>query len=417
MDKQKILKIFSQLVSIESVSTETKRKNELSKAVDLIKNYLLDLGLQVDIYQKENSHPLIIAKKIVSSKAKTFGFYAHYDVQPEDPVDKWLTPPFKLTLKNGKIFGRGVADDKGHLVQLLAGLKRIKNFKNNLVFIFEGEEEIGSVNFEKLIKEDDFLKKVDVFYILDVGAKSKKSPQIFYGLRGIVDFELIIETGKTDLHSGIYGNLILNPAQIGFEFFSKIKDGKTHLIKIPKFYDDVVKISIQEKKLLEKAKSPIESKVLPSLEVNGVYSGYTGEGIKTIIPHQAVFKFSIRLVPNQNWKKVKKQVEDFAKKNLPKNINYQLKTIAGSNPFYTDFKNTYVEKTDKVLKEVFQGEVIFNRSGGSIPAAETLQRVYKKPVILTGFTLPDDNLHAPNENFDEEMFWKGIEAIEKIFLL
>ena len=433
MDKKQVLEKFSQLVSIESVSTDSKRHKEILKAAEFIRKELIQLGCQVNLYQKDNCPPLIIGKYRPSfappspkwlrrpSKAtegKAIGVYAHYDVQPEDPITKWKTPPFKLTVKNGKIYGRGTADDKGHLIQVLTSIKRlieVDKLDNNIVCIFEGEEEISSKNFEELIKKDPSLKNIDAFYVVDMGMKAKNIPQIFYGLRGVIGFELKIKTSEIDLHSGVFGNRVLNPAQLAAELMSKMVDGQTHEIKIPGFYDDVKKTSKEEIELLLKSNSTLVSKVYPALDINGVVSGYTGEGFKTIIPAEALVKFSIRLVPHQDHKKIEKLVEKFVKNNLPKEVEYEFREPTGSNAFYTDFKNPFAQKTAEVFEDVFKNETLFNRSGGSVAAAEILQRVFEKPVILIGFSLPDDNIHAPNENFDEEMFWKGIVAIEKIF--
>ncbi|MCR4277237.1 MAG: M20/M25/M40 family metallo-hydrolase [Candidatus Roizmanbacteria bacterium] len=434
MNNQSI-KLLSDFIAIESVSTDKSRYREILKAVDFLKKMISKLGFEVDIYQIKDSSPLIVAKRIISPNLKTIGIYAHYDVQPEDPVDKWDSPPFKLDIRGGKIYGRGVADDKGHIIQILTAIDRsIKNKKlsNNIVLVFEGEEENKGANFELFVgqaKKD--LETVDVFYIFDMGMKAKNIPQIFYGLRGIITGELKIKIGKTDLHSGIYGNRVMNPAQIIAELLAKIKNGETNEIKIPEFYSTVKKISQKERDLLsefisddetEKKNAGIKkfigdflsSKVLPSFEVNGIVSGYTGQGAKTIIPSEATLKFSIRLVPNQISQEIKKITEDFIRRNLPKGVDYVLEISDGGDPFYTDFENHFAKKTAEILSDVFKNKTYFNRSGGSIAAAEVLQRLFKKPIILTGFTLPDENIHAPNENIDEEMFYKGIVSLEKI---
>ncbi len=418
MNKEKILDGLRKLISFESVSTDKKRFNEVLKTAFFIRDYLKNLGFKINFYEKKGFPPLIIAQKFVNQKAKTLGFYAHYDVQPEDPLNEWKSPPFKLTLKNGRFYARGIADDKGHLWQIITSAENLiqKNqLKNNLVFIFEGEEEIGSLNFEALVKKVKELRKVDVFYLVDVGMKNRKNPEIFYGLRGIIAYELILKFHQSDLHSGVYGNLVLNPAQVLSELMAKMVDSETHKIKIPKFYQDVKKISFKERKLLQKSNpGSLVSKILPSLDINGLISGYTFEGIKTIIPKSAKVKFSVRLVPNQNWKKIDKLVKNFIKKNLASK-KYQLKTLSGSNPFYTDFRNKEVENVAQVLKKVFGGKVFYNRSGGSVRSDELLQRLFKKPTILFGFIIDKEcNLHAPNENYDEKNFWKGIEALEKI---
>jgi len=476
MSKDQIVGFLSEFIKIQSVSTDKKRFLEIKKAVAFLSRFLSKLGFSVNILEKENTPPLILASLIKDKNAKTIGIYGHYDVQPEDPVAEWETPPFSLTLKNGKFFGRGVADNKGHIIQNLVAIQRLietKKLKNNIVFILEGEEETGSVNFEDYVKKvKNILSKVDVFYLIDTGMHKKNMPQIFYGLRGIIYFELTVKIGERDLHSGVYGNRVYNPINVLADLIAKIKDIKTGKILIPRFYDQVRKIPKDELLPLKKTiksneeekneagvfglfnnefdfcfsfipgltRNPVDSrfrgndinnkdksiirimnlnslssKILPSFDCHGIISGFVGEGQKTVIPKEAKVKFSFRLVEHQDPKEIESLVFDFVKKNLPKEVKWELKCLSKSAPFYTDFNNQWVKQTAKILKEVFGNAVIFNRTGGSIPAAEILQRLYKKPIILTGFTLPDDNIHAPNENFDEKMFFLGIEALEKIY--
>ena len=440
MTESQILNLFSDFVKIQSVSTDKNRFSEIEKAVSFLKNFLLSLGFSVKILEKEKAPPLILATLIKDEKAKTIGIYGHYDVQPEDPVSEWKKPPFLLKEKEGKFFGRGVADNKGHIVENLFAIKYLieeKRLKNNIVFILEGEEEVGSVHFEDYVKEaKDVLSKVDVFYLTDTGMHQKNIPQIFYGLRGIVYFELIVKIGKRDLHSGVYGNRVYNPINVLADLIAKIKDIKTGKILIPKFYEKLRKIEKDELLLLKKTLksneeekkeagvfglteiegfSSLSSKIFPSFDCHGIISGFIGEGQKTVIPKEVKVKFSFRLVEYQDPKKIEAQVFDFVKENLPKEVKWELKCLSKSAPFYTDVKNEWVKKTVSILKDVFGNEVVLNRSGGSIPAAEILQRLYKKPIILTGFTLPDDNIHAPNENFDSEMFFLGIKALERIY--
>ena len=440
MTESQILNLFSDFVKIQSVSTDKNRFSEIEKAVSFLKNFLLSLGFSVKILEKEKAPPLILATLIKDEKAKTIGIYGHYDVQPEDPVSEWKKPPFLLKEKEGKFFGRGVADNKGHIVENLFAIKYLieeKRLKNNIVFILEGEEEVGSVHFEDYVKEaKDVLSKVDVFYLTDTGMHQKNIPQIFYGLRGIVYFELIVKIGKRDLHSGVYGNRVYNPINVLADLIAKIKDIKTGKILIPKFYEKLRKIEKDELLLLKKTLksneeekkeagvfglteiegfSSLSSKIFPSFDCHGIISGFIGEGQKTVIPKEATVKFSFRLVEHQDPKEIEAQVFDFVKENLPKEVKWELKCLSKSAPFYTDVKNEWVKKTAKILKDIFGNEVVLNRSGGSIPAAEIFQRLYKKPIILTGFTLPDDNIHAPNENFDSEMFFLGIKALERIY--
>ncbi|MBI5122277.1 M20/M25/M40 family metallo-hydrolase [Candidatus Roizmanbacteria bacterium] len=418
----KILKLFSDFINIESVSTDSSRHPEILKAVKFLEKEIKSLGFEVKTYQKNNCPPLIIGylpssprsyKDGKTKTTKTIGIYAHYDVQPEDPVEKWSSPPFELTKRNGKLFGRGVADDKGHIIQTLVAIRKlieIKRLRNNIVLIFEGEEEIGSQNFEELInqaKKD--LEKIDAFYILDFGMETSDQPEIFFGLRGLIGFEIEIQIGKKDLHSGVYGNQVYNPIQILSELFSKIKDSKTRKILIPHFYDRA--------KFKSKNNLWLSTKIHPSFDISGITGGYTGPGVKTIIPALARAKFSFRLIENQTPDAIEKLVNDFIRKNLPEGVKYSLKTLGKLDPFYTDIDNKYVKTTNKIFANIFGKQSLFTRSGGSIGAVATLAKLFNKPLILTGFTLADCDIHAPNENIDEEMFFKGIESLEKIFSL
>ena len=290
----------------------------------------------------------------------------------------------------------------------------IKRLRNNIVLIFEGEEETGSENFEALIKKakPSFAKatagkEIDVFYVLDMGMETSDQPEIFYGIRGLIGFELEIRIGERDLHSGVYGNQIDNPIQILSELFSKIKDSRTRKILIPYFYDKV--------KFKSKNDFWLSTKIYPSFDINGITGGYTGGGVKTIIPASASAKFSFRLIENQTPDEIEKLVSDFIKNNLPKETKYTLKTSGKLDPFCTDINNKYAKATDKIFTSIFGKKTLFSRSGGSIGAVATLAKIFKKPLILTGFTLSDCNIHAPNENINENMFFKGIVSLEKIF--
>lgn len=440
MNKQVILQDLSSLIAMKSISTDPKYFQELLKAVDFLTEKLTLLDCKIQVLKREGAAPLIVATKEANNTASTIGIYAHYDVQPEDPVGEWEMPPFQLTNLNGKLRGRGVADDKGHLIQIVSAVLELiekQELGVNVVFIFEGEEEIGSVHLDELLSEaKETLSKVDAFYIFDSGMHAKNMPQIFYGLRGIIYFELEVLTGTKDLHSGIYGNAVYNPIQILSEIIAHIKDSKSGRILIPHFYDAVRTPKKDELNALEElvgdedsmrqeagvfVTAPVKNvhlapKIEPAFDCNGIVGGYTGAGPKTVIPRSAKAKFSFRLIENQNPDEIERLVQEFIVTLLPKGVRHTLTTISKDAPFYTSLKNKYVEKTASILEETFSHKTLFNRSGGSIPVAELLQRVFSKPIIVTGFTLPDDNLHAPNENFDEEMFWKGIEALKKIFL-
>lgn len=439
--KRKVLKEAAEFISIESVSTDSTRFSEMLKAVDYLTSKLSTLGFTVKIFKKKNHPPFIIAKRIISAERTTIGIYGHYDVQPEDPVKEWKSKPFKLDLRDRKLYGRGVADNKGHIIQNLAAIESLiheKGLNNNLIMILEGEEETGSLYLEEFMAlERDSLSEVDVFFITDTGMFAKRVFQIFYALRGLVYFEVQVKIGGRDLHSGIYGNSVLNPIQALADLFSKMKNIKTGEILIPGFYDSVRELDEKELELLKKTKisdkqlksetnaftvlskknipAYLISKILPSMDVHGILGGYTQPGVKTVIPSTATAKFSFRIVENQKVEDVVKTVKTFIKKTLPAGVEYKLTLHGAEGYFYTTLDNEFVRKTSKIAEDHFGHEVVFNRSGGSIPAAEILQRLFEKPIILTGFTLSDDNIHSPNENFDEDMFWEGIEVLKKLY--
>lgn len=433
-------KLLSEFVKIQSVSTDRARFPEILKGAEFLKTVLRSLGFKVFLCQKEKVPPLVIGEKILNSSHKTIGIYGHYDVQPEDPLKNWRFPPFKLTLSKGRFWGRGVADNKGPIVQNLTAVKNLLQkgeLKSNIVFIFEGEEETGSAHFEDFLREQrGILKKVDLFYLTDVGMHKEDTPQVIFGLRGLVYFELEVKIGDQDLHSGLWGGMVENPLLLLSRIFSKVKneEGK---ITIPGFYKGFKKPSYRERGVLKRALKKEEeelreskayvlsyekeyplslsAKIRPSFDIHGIKGGYTGEGLKTVIPFKATAKFSFRLVENQSPKEIKKMVENFIRENLPKGIKYKLKTLCEDPPFYIDPQNKYLKKTVEILKEVFGGKVLLNRSGGSIASAQILQKNFKKPIILTGFVPPSSNIHSPNENFDLRLFFKGIKALERTY--
>lgn len=439
MNKKQILKDLNELVTIQSVSADPKRYDQIEKAAHWIKSKLHSLGFDVELIDKSDQPPLVVGKLSVTGAVKTLGVYAHYDVQPEDPVHEWSTPPFTVTEQAGKFFARGVADDKGHLIQTLAAIEELKNSKklnSNIVCIFEGEEEIGSVNFAEMVdRARGMIQDCDVFYIMDGGMKSKGVPAIEYGLRGLVYFELTVRTGESDLHSGLYGNAVYNPALIITDLISRMKNIRTGELLIPGITEKLRKSTAAEIALLKKfpttdAQMLEDSKafalitdevptylkplILPSLDIHGFISGYTGEGAKTVIPKEAKVKFSLRLVEHMDPDVVEGQVKKFIKDEIPKGIRYELQVLSKDRPFFTGVENEFMQKTAKALETVFGHETAFLRSGGSIPAAEILSNKFNKPAIITGFVLSDCNMHAPNENTDVDMFWKGIEALNFI---
>lgn len=398
------------------------------------------MGFDVDIVKNGTVPPLLIAKRINQPGRTTVGIYGHYDVQSEQPIEEWEHDPYTLTLSNGKMYGRGVADNKGHIIQNLTAIKQLieSGESINIVCIFEGEEELGSEFFEELIsKKIDAISDVDVFIVTDNEMYESGVPQIVYGLRGLVYFQLDVKAGTYDLHSGTYGNMAINPAQVISSVMAKMKSEADWKVNIPGFYQDVRKIPDDEivnlenyivteseliletglKKLLsqDSIHPSLVSKILPSMDINGIIAGFTGEGSKTIIPYRASVKFSFRLVPYQKVDLIEKLVRMYVEKLIPDEVDYTLSTLSKGNPFFIDINNPFMKKTAHIFSDFFGKKTVMSLSGGSIGAAEVLQRLFGKPVIVTGFVLPDCRMHGPNENYDEDMFWKGIYALIELY--
>ena len=428
------LQFLEKLVSYASVSTLKANQPQLKKIVVFLEKTLKDFGFVVKLVG--TTHPLIYAYQDNQAQ-ETVGFYAHYDVQPIEPLSKWKSPPFKLTAAGNKLFGRGVADDKGHIAQILAALTNTPREKRkNIVLLFEGEEELGSLHFEEYLKKIiNNVPNINVFYVLDAGVRDAETPMIEYGLRGLAAYTLKIKVASHDLHSGLAGNLVANPANILASLVASLKD-KNGKVTLPHFYDNVLVVSETEDKLLQKsfgslekkllefgakafylpsgAKTHLASKVFPSFDVNGIQSGYSEEGFKTIIPAEGVLKFSFRLVPKQEGQKIdgilRQYVADFLSQ-YP--VQYELKGDY-SEAFLTDISSKEVAKTEKIFTQFFANKMVYNRSGGSIPAAEVLGRHFKFPIVITGFTSDDSRLHSPNENIDAALFEKGEKVLGEL---
>ena len=428
--------ILAELVQFQSVAADGHSSNGSEAAIKYIVSSLKRIGFQTKIIG--GPHSLIVGNYNTGAST-TLGFYVHYDVQAAESLDKWHYEPFKLTLKGNRLYGRGTADDKGHLAQLLAVCESLvtkKQLKNNLLLLIEGEEEVGSTNLAIYLSSvSKLLAEGDVFYILDSSVHDGKTPLIEYGLRGVMGYELILTVADHDLHSGLAGNLVVNPAQVLARFLASLKD-RWERITLPGFYDRVVKLDQLEDKLLRQtahtkadllkefgvkklylpkgAKHYFASKTLPSLDINGLYSGFR-DGFKTIIPHMASAKFSFRLVPNQVTEEIDslfhQYVEHFFR---PYPLDYKLNIAGANGPFLTKPGSAAMIKTAHVFNRHYPNPTVYNRSGGSIPAAEILSRLTQKPIIITGFVQPDANLHAPNENYELPLFEKGLTVLSDL---
>lgn len=422
-----------ELLSIPSVSAQTKHKKDISKASNWLNTKLKSIGFESSVLPT-NGHPVVYGELMSNnSAAPTVLVYGHYDVQSEDPVDEWSTDPFRPEIRAGNIYGRGVADDKGQLYTWIAALEYLKS-KNikinaNIRFFIEGEEEVGSANLTDFINDNKPLLKSDICVISDSHCLSETQPFIEYGLRGLVYTELKIKAFPKDIHSGLYGGNVLNPIQVLSEIISKLKDYKSE-IQIPGFYENVRSISKEEQKQLTRVpfgEAQIKEEtgaiiihgetnfsiqeragVRPTLEINGIWGGYQGEGPKTIIPGETTAKISMRIVPHQTSGEIFEKFESYVRSITPKGVEIECKLLSISEPVVVDINNPFFEKANMAYKKVFGTFPIYGLSGGTIGIVADLKYSLGVDSILMGYGLPDDGLHSPNEKLSLSMFEKGI---------
>ncbi|BCX14179.1 MAG: succinyl-diaminopimelate desuccinylase [Candidatus Dojkabacteria bacterium] len=449
---QKYLDELIELLKIPSISSLPTHKKDTLKAAEFIIDELKKINFKTELfyskkYGEENHYPVIFAEKISNPNNKTILIYGHYDVQPVDPLTEWLTDPFNPEIKEGKIYARGVNDNKGQLYTHIAALKELDkcwgdNWPVNVKIIFEGEEESGGETIEAFIDENknNSLLKADVCLVSDTPWINKDTPAILTGLRGIVYTQIDVKAFDGDLHSGEFGGAVRNPANDLAFIISKLKDEISGKILIPNFYDNVKDFSSNERELLnsipetekqflknaKNAKSTfiesgytfIEGKtVRPTLDVNGMWSGFTEEGAKTIIPATAHAKVSMRLVPNQDPEKIFELFKNYVLNIAPEGLDISVNLIHGGEWVSTSIDSDYVKIAQKAIKKVFKKEALFFKEGGSIPAIAKIQKALNVEPVFLGYGLPDDALHSPNEKFDLDQFFGGIDCNIEFFKL
>lgn len=380
------------------------------------------------------------AEPTASGPARTILFYGHYDVQPVDPLNLWESPPFEATVRDGEIYARGAADDKGqvfmHFKAIEAHLKKAGKLPVNIKVVVEGEEEVGSKNLDDFIRANKPLLAADVVVISDSAMFDRGVPSICYSLRGLAYFQIDLRGTKSDLHSGVFGGAVANPAMVLAHVLAQIKD-KGGRIKIPGFYDDVRPLSEEERAAWrtlpfnekkyrkdlgaprlagEKQYSVLERVwARPTFEVNGILGGFTGDGAKTVIPAVAMAKVSMRLVPDQHPDKVAALFEAYLKKITPKSVELKITRMHGGKPWITEYDNPFVQAAGRAIEKGFGKTPVFCREGGSIPVVSTFQEEFGVPAVLFGVGLPDENAHAPNERLDLQNFHNGIVASAHLY--
>jgi acetylornithine deacetylase/succinyl-diaminopimelate desuccinylase-like protein len=422
-------------LSMPSVSADPENKAITADTARWLADHLKSIGFPTaEIYPTEG-HPILFAHYPGPAGAPTLLIYGHYDVQPVDPLNEWVTPPFQPDIREGRIYARGASDDKGqlfaHIKAVETVLRETGSLPVSIKLLFEGEEEVGSEALGKWLPAHKDLLACDVLLISDGGMIAKGQPSIDYGLRGLVYMQVEVEAAKSDLHSGSFGGAVANPINVLADILTSMKDKKNR-VKIAGFYDDVLPISPEEKanyaklphsdkqflkdtgapKLFgEKGYTTLERKsARPTLDANGIWGGFAGEGAKTVLPARAGAKVSMRLVPNQDPKKISDAFRAHVAKVAPKAVRVKVSEFQGGLPFICPLTDPALQKAAQALTMVFGKECLFGREGGSIPIVADFSALLKAPVVLMGFGLPNENAHAPNENFDLDNFSKGIKS-------
>ncbi|NWG29153.1 MAG: dipeptidase [Ignavibacteriaceae bacterium] len=418
---------------IPSISTLAANKSDMITAAEFVANKLREAGMENVKIIETKGHPLVYAGWLHAPGKPTVLIYGHYDVQPVDPINLWESPPFEPTIKDGKIYARGATDDKGqmymHIKSVEAYFKTVGKLPLNVKFIIEGEEEIGSGNLEDFVNKNQELLKCDSVLISDTSLYGPNIPTLTYGLRGLCYMEVVVTGPNRDLHSGTFGGGVDNPINVLAEMISRLKDNNGK-IKIPGFYDDVVNLTKKERENFKKL--PFSEKqyakalgvkelkgekgyttlervwARPTLDCNGIYGGFTGEGAKTVLPSKATAKISMRLVPDQDPKKIAKLFKSYLNKIAPKTVKVEISDLHGAYPIATSLDDKVTLAAATALTKVFGKRTVFMREGGSIPIVVTFAKKLKASPVLMGMGLNTENLHSPNEHFNLNHFQLGI---------
>ncbi len=433
--KERFLEELLELLRIPSVSADPAYKADVQRAAAFIKEKLEIAGAeQVEVIATKG-HPIVYGEKILDPALPTVLVYGHYDVQPPDPMELWDSPPFEPVIKEEKIYARGACDDKGQLymhVKAFEAMLREDKLPCNVKFMIEGEEEVGSEHLYGFCRENKDKLACDVILISDTGIIANDIPSITVGLRGLCYVEVMVTGPNRDLHSGIYGGAVANPINILSKMIASLQDKKNR-IRIPGFYDDVLKVRNRERRAMNEAPFDLDAyqkaldidavhgersyttleraSIRPTLDVNGIWGGYTGEGAKTVLPSKAQAKISMRLVPNQDPEKIAKLFGDYFRSLAPPSVKVQVEYHHGGDPVVTPTDSIEYQAAHMAMEKTFGKAPIPQRSGGSIPIVPFFEEVLGVKTVLMGFGLDSDAIHSPNEHYGLFNFYKGIETI------
>ena len=439
-NKQRFLDELLDLLRIPSVSADPKFKDDVKRCAEAVKISLEKVGMDnVEIHETAG-HPIVCAEKLVDKSLPTILVYGHYDVQPADPYELWNSPPFEPVIKNERIYARGSCDDKGQVymhVKALETMLATGNLTCNVKIMIEGEEEVGSVHLGEFVRANREKLKADVILISDTSIIANDVPSIEVGLRGLTYLEVEVVAANRDLHSGVYGGGVANPINVLCEMIASLKDENKH-ITIAGFYDNVQELSLEERKLLNDEPFDLEeykkdlvineiegeagyttierTGIRPTLDVNGIWGGYIGEGAKTVLPSKASAKISMRLVPHQTDEEILEKFTRHFEAIAPNSVRVSVKPHHGGLPYVTPTDSIEYQAAAMAMSEAWGGkEVIPSRGGGSIPIVALFEQELGVKSILMGFGLDIDALHSPNESYGLFNFYKGIETIPLFF--
>ena len=444
-DQKRYLEQWMAFLKIPSVSADPKYKDDVAEAAEWVKSALVEVGCNNAEIIPTPGHPIVYGEYLIDQNLPTVLVYGHYDVQPPDPIDLWDSPPFEPVIKNtdlhpqGAVFARGACDDKGQMFMHIKAFEVMKKeglLGCNIKFMIEGEEEVGSDNLEDFVKKNKSKLDCDVILISDTGMISNEQPSISTGLRGLSYMEVTITGPNRDLHSGLYGGSVANPINILCEMIANLHDDQKR-ITIPGFYDKVEELSQNEREAMAEAPFNLDEfkdsiginevvgeqgysneerrSIRPTLDVNGIWGGYTGEGAKTVIPSKAHAKISMRLVPNQDWNEISELFSSHFKSIAPKGVTVEVQTHHGGLAYVTPTDDLAYQAAHRAYLDTFGVEPIPCRGGGSIPIVPMFENELGVKSILMGFGLDSDAIHSPNEHYGLFNFFRGIETIPKFY--